>query len=175
MNRSVFTTLLVFSLLLSGCLGSSSASQQSIAAAYAEASMLAAMEAAEESALALCSLDFESGPEAFAKRVCALSTDLACGLFEVEIRDSWTTLEQAYAAQKLACAPGSSRLLEVGRQYGKNVQFWRVNLKGVQGFSDSNIDQVFWLQVVEENGKWLFNRTLSQGEIALYLAIEQME
>jgi len=133
------------------------------------------MEAAEESALALCALDFDAGAQAYIDNVCALSTDLACALFKAEILDGWESMQQAYAAQGLACASSSSRLLEVGRQYGRNVQFWRVNLKGIQGFSDPNIDQVYWLQVIEENGKWLFNRMLSQGEIALYLAIEQME
>lgn len=146
-----------------------------MATAYAEASMQEAMEAAEESALALCALNFESGAEAYSKSVCALSTDLACALLQSEIQEIWAELQQTYAAPKMACATSSSRLLEEGRQYGKNVQFWRVNLKGTMGFNDSDEDQVYWLQVAEEDGKWKFNRLLSQSEIALYLSIEDMK
>lgn len=175
MKKSLFTIFVICALLGVGCQVTSSASQQSTATMYAEASMQEAMEAAQESALALCALDFEAGPEAYAEKVCALSTDLACGLLQAEVQQTWETFQQSYPQQKMACAPSSSRLLEVGRQYGRNVQFWRVILKGIQGFDDNNADQVYWLQVAEENGKWKFNRLLHNGEIALYRTIEDME
>ena len=175
MSKSLFFLFAICTLCSAGCQAKASDEQLSAATAYAEASMQEAMEAAEESALALCALDFESGAEAYSDSVCALSTDLACALLQSEVQETWTDLQQAYAAPKMACAPSSSRLLEEGRQYGKYVQFWRVNLKGTMGFNNSDADQVYWLQVAEENGKWKFNRLLSQSEIALYLSMQDSE
>ncbi len=175
MHKSVCFLFAALSVLFSGCLGTRSESQQVTATAYAEASMQEAMEAAEESALVLCALDFESGADAYIEKVCALSTDLACLRFETEIQSNWSDLQQAYGVQKLACAPSSSRLVEEGRQYGRNVQFWRVNLVGTQGFTDDNAHQTYWVQVAEQNGEWKFNRLIGQNEIALYVSMSEME
>ena len=173
MHKICLIFLMLTFLLLAACQPVSRSAQQATATAFANVYMIEAMEAAEAGAMALCAVDFNGSPQAYIDNVCAESTILACNVIEEEINLAWEDMQQLYSSRKLACAQSTSRLLEEGRQYGMQVQYWKVNLKGIQGFTEGNTDREYWLQVADENGTWKFNRVLTSGEAALYLTIDK--
>jgi len=168
-------SLSLLAIILVGCQTSVQTERQATATAFVVESMQEAMEVAEESALAICNLDFDQSPEVYVNNICSISTDLSCAFVAEDVKESWDEMQSQYDASKVVCEKNSSRMLETGEQYGKRVQYWRVNLAGVSGFGTGVYEQIYWLQIVEENGHWKFNRSLNTNEIAMYFAIEQME
>ncbi len=148
--------------------------QRATATAYAVSYMNTAMEAAEDGAMALCNIDFEEGMDAYVEKICDASTQLGCELFTAQIADAWNDLERSYTSNRLGCNTGTSMFLEEGRQYGMLVQYWQINLVGIEGWSSSARNREYWVQVAEENGVWKLNRVLTGEEVNLYQTIESM-
>jgi len=173
MYRTAVFTLLA--LVLVSCQPMLKSNREATATAYAAMNMKEAMRVAEESALAQCNLDLDESPEEYISGICELSTELTCSLLKEEIKDNWEMMQEQYISRKMECTTSSSRLLEVGEQYGKRVQYWQVNLEGVEGFSDGVSSRAYWLQIAEENGHWKFNRSMDTGEVSVYLALDNIE
>jgi len=147
-------------------------SQRATATAYADVSMNKAMQAAEQSALTLCEIDFSFSQQTYIDAVCALSTVYGCKVFEKQIADSWETLEDTFSADRLACEQPRSMLVEEGVQFGQRIQVWRVELQGTIGWPQDQKERQYWLQISEQDGEWRLNRLVSSEEIAIYLALE---
>jgi hypothetical protein len=170
-----FTFVLLAALVLAtACQPVSMHTQRATATAYAASYMTSAMEAAENGALALCNIDFETGVESYTENVCDVSTHAGCEFFTVQIADAWNDLERSYSSDRLGCITGTSKFLEEGRQFGMLVQYWQINLVGNEGWSSSAKNREYWVQVAEENGSWKLNRVLTSGEVDFYMAIESM-
>lgn len=148
--------------------------QRETATAYAVSYMTDAMAAAENGALALCNIDFETGKDAYLGNVCAVTTSLGCEFFTKQINDAWNDLDRSYTSNRLGCMTGTSGFLEEGNQFGMRVQYWQVNLQGTEGWGADSGSREYWMQVAEENGNWKLNRVLTGDEVAFYLAIEAM-
>jgi hypothetical protein len=138
-NASIFLLAIIFSLtFLAGCRPVSIYTQRATATAYAADYMTTAMQAAEDGALALCNIDFDSGEQAYVDQLCANSTTLGCQFFTDQLKQSWSDLKRAYTADTLVCIPATSRFLEEGEQFGMRVQYWQVTLKGTRGWPEGS-------------------------------------
>lgn len=167
-----FATVIL--ILIVSCQPVSRNTQRATATAYAVSYMTDAMTAAENGALALCNIDFESGKDTYLETVCTATTRLGCVFFTKQINDAWNDLDRSYTSNRLGCVAGTSRFLEEGNQFGMRVQYWQVNLQGTEGWGANSGSREYWLQVAEENSNWKLNRVLTGDEVAFYLTIEAM-
>lgn len=167
-------TLVILGVLTVSCQPVSRHTQRATATAYAASYMNDAMQAAEQGALALCNIDFTAGGEQYLQAICDVSTQPACEFFKTRIAETWADLARSMSAEQLKCIPGTSRFLEEGSQFGRAVQFWKVNLVGTEGWTSSASNREYWVQVTEENGSWRLNRVLTGDEVAFYQTIDQM-
>ena len=177
MKKRLFIYILIASaiaFLIIACQPVSLRNQRATATAYAVSFMTDAMAAAENGAMALCNIDFEAGKNAYLENVCAVSTRPGCEYYRNKIADSWRDLDRSYTSNRLGCVKGTSRFLEVGNQFGMNVQYWQISLQGTEGWGADSGSREYWLQVAEENSAWMLNRVLTGDEVAFYLTIEAM-
>jgi len=169
--RILILTFLVF---ISACQPISIYTQRATATAYSTEQMTPAMQAAENGAMVLCNIDFRDGEDNYLQQICDASTALSCKFFTDQVSSAWDDLERSYSSDTLVCEIGTSRFLEEGEQFGMQVQYWKVNLRGTSGWAENARDREYWLQVAEENSNWKLNRVLTSDEIAYYLSIDTM-
>ena len=176
MSKKLFGIVtLVIMVAATACQPTSIYTQRATATAYSTNYMISAMQAAENGAMALCNIDFDTGPEAYLDEVCSATTDLGCTFYTDQVAAVWEDLTRSYSSDVLECVVGTSRFLDEGEQFGMRVQYWLVNLEGTTGWTNSSRNREYWLQVAEENSNWKLNRVLTSDEIAYYISIDEME
>ena len=171
MKRNI-SILLIFVVIAAfmGCSTVSIDEQRVLATAYVEDENDQAQNAAEQAALALCNVDITAGMTEYQQKVCAISTQTGCQIISAQIESVWKDFQTVYQVPQLTCELMTNQLLEATRQFGMDVQFWKIKLKG-EGYAPANSNErEYWLQVANENGEWKLNRVLLVDEIRYYMA-----
>ena len=167
---------LLFALFLatvfSACKPVSIEQQQATATAFERSALELGKQAAEQSAIFLCNVDFKKGKEEYQKNICARATPMGCQILSIQMDEIWQSFITAYPVPRLVCELQSSQLLEESRQFGLPVQYWLVKLQAKEGWVKDTPIREYWLQVAEENGNWKLNRVLVLDEIRYYSALE---
>jgi hypothetical protein len=173
MNRLSFLILgLLFLMAVSACKPVLLEQQQATATAFVRSDLELGRQAAEQSALVLCNVDFKQGKAAYQKSICDLSTEMGCRMLSTQVDETWESFSRAYPVPNLACELRSSQLLEESRQFGLPVQYRLVTLHGMDGWPKDVPEHEYWLQVAKENGAWKLNRVLVLDEARYYSILQ---
>jgi hypothetical protein len=173
MNKLAPLSLALFLMIaVSACKPVLLEQQQATATAFERSELELGKQAAEQSAMLFCNVDFEKGKEDYRQKICAQATTMGCRILSTQMDETWQGFIEAYPVPHLVCELQSSQLLEESRQFGLPVQYWLVKLQGKEGWPKSTPKREYWLQVAEENSMWKLNRVLVLDEIRYYSIIE---
>lgn len=174
MKNSLFFFILMALLLLSACKPVLLEQQQATATSFSRSEQELGRQVAEQSAAALCNVDFKTGKDAYKTSICALATQMGCRLISTQIDETWESFSKAYPVTRLTCEFRSSQFLEESRQFGLPVQYWQVKLAAGEGWPKDTSQREYWLQVAREDGAWKLNRVLVLDEIRYYALLQSV-
>jgi hypothetical protein len=136
----------------------------------------AAQKAAIAGAQAFYTVDFESGQQAWLDRLCSVSTQTGCIVYQNVIAPNlWSGLEQAQTVTTVIIIVQEKVDEQIAKTRGNApIQVWRLQIELSAPWPMQKEPQTIFSAlslVIKEDGKWKFERFLTEEELGAFSSV----